>query len=480
MRFDEMVVWRSKNGLSMLLAAVSSVALGALIVKVPASHFTFLLLGLLAVALLGTRPDWFVVAFWTLVVLLGTFTEQITHIEASVGGLVINPFGLLNGLLPLFYVTTYVLRGTKPAKVPVRGILLALAAWATLSLALSGFKPQGIRQWVTILNWISAYLLFVEGAWRKADHTKTALYFAVVVILSAISVIWSGLLGQGIADYSHQMAYGAEVINRASGIGTDQPEGAGETLSLFAVACLALLVGQAPRRKALIAIYALLGAGIWFTHARTATFGLLAGSLVVLWRGRRLSWISGGLALTGAVFLIVTNPRFDWSATLTGNVNPIVYANAIWRLDTSAGLLRELSPLNMFWGKGIGSTMEELGGASPHNEYVVYLHDMGIVGMGLFLAISVAAFRYASTIYAQAQQARTRDWALACVGLVVADAVIKLGDLWPTSASYSFWLIVGMLFVSVRSEQAATSQALDLEVAVRAPARLLAEIPPAG
>jgi len=451
MRSEAMVVWRSKNGLSMLLAAISSVALGVLIVKVPASYVSYLILGLASIWLMAIRPQWYVLAFWGFSVVGGSLAEGVARMELAVGGLTINPFGLLNGLLPLFYMSTCVARGSLPQRAPMRGVLLLLAMWATLSLLLGGLSPRGIRQWVTLLNWAAAYLIFCEPSLRSLKPRRIATYMAIVAVMFALTVLWSAWSGRGIPDASQQIAYGSETIYRASGF-TTQPEGAGEVLAIFAVGCLAFMV-RPREQKILVGIFVLLVAGIWFTHARTATLGLFAAALVVLWTSDRFNWISGLLALCAGLLLIVSNPRFDWSSALSGDFNRVVYSNAFWRMDAWKELLGQMSVRNYFFGNGIGSAWETLGG-SPHNEYVAYLYDMGVVGVGFLMAMICGSIRYAAKIYRRGQGSLERGWGLACVGVVVADSIFKMVGipLSSPSSSYSLWLTVAMVCISHSEE----------------------------
>src|SRR5262249_24389034 len=161
--------------------------------RFPPYYISFLLVGLASTWLLAMRPDLYVLAFWALSVVGESLTQGITEVEVSFGGLTINPFGLLNGILPLFYVATYFLRASRPHWIPLRWHLVAPAAWATIGFCIAVFDHSGLRIWVTILNWIAAYLIFVEGAWKRANPQRIALFGGAVIAILALGVIWAGL-----------------------------------------------------------------------------------------------------------------------------------------------------------------------------------------------------------------------------------------------------------------------------------------------
>src|SRR5437773_12210153 len=87
MRYEATMPQSFKGWMATCLILLSSVGVGTLIVLVPAPHLSFLVLGLLAVALLGLRPNWYVLGFWAITTTGEALTTGVTSVDLSLGGL---------------------------------------------------------------------------------------------------------------------------------------------------------------------------------------------------------------------------------------------------------------------------------------------------------------------------------------------------------------------------------------------------------
>lgn len=189
--------------------------------------------------------------------------------------------------------------------------------------------------------------------------------------------------------------YAASVA--AHGMGTDKVILA-RSFALFALLGVARQLGrwQAGERGGLT-LAALLTGVVFLSLSRTALVAALAlFPVAALVRGDRRGWLTavwfGALAagaLLAAVFLSETMYErfFGFDATLAvGGVN----INASGRSDMWA-LLLERSWDNPFFGHGIGASSilvdqhfaPTLG--HPHNDFLRFLYDVGLVGLGLWL-----------------------------------------------------------------------------------------------
>lgn len=410
----------------------------------------WLIIGFLIIYLLR-RPERYVLAFLGFSLLGSSLIPHIANTQIHLIGLKINPLGLLNGLLPIFFGIYVVITKTNIRSYPLGNILILLAVWSTISLAIGGLREKGIREWVTLLNMIAAYFILFIGMWNRKNLKMIKTYLLILIIIFSVGVLWGGITNQGMFDTTTWQAYGDDVIIRATGFGTEA-QGTGELLALAAVACLALIIGPLRERR-LVLLFVMLVIGVSLTRSRMASIGLIVSTAFLLWKTKKINILTVSLMLIAIMVLIVSNARFDISSVVSGNINEIVYVNALARISYWESLLGDMSIRSLFIGHGIGSAWEMLG-HSPHNEYVTYLYDFGLFGFGLLIAILVKSFRYAVKIYNHSESGIAQAWALVGQGVIIITSIYKVGgnSFGSPSGSYPFWILLVLMYISCERE----------------------------
>jgi len=397
-----------------------------------------------AILLLG-RPEKYVLAFWAFCLLGSNLIEILEKTTTSVLSVQVNPLGLLNGLLPL--ATGFLLLQKRPnlTRYPAGVFLIALLSWATISLGVGGYKPDKLRDFTTLLNMVAAYFVLNCAFERLQSLRKITIYIAVTLVVFNFGVIFGVITGSGMIDATFKN----QVVFRSTGF-AKEAQGTGELLALAAGVSFAFIIGPKKMRK-LWLLFCFLIAGLLLTQSRTAMIALTVSCGFLLWRHKKLSPLYISLVFLLVLFLALCNKRLDIINVVSGEVDKDIYVNFFARVDYWKLLIDDMSLKTIALGHGIRASFQKLG-SGAHNEYVAYLYDFGIVGLGLLVATLVSVFKYVSNLYNNPLDKLSQNWALAAMGAVISASICKFAGT-PFSSpfsSYSFWLIVVITYQSYR------------------------------
>jgi O-antigen ligase len=337
------------------------------------------------------------IAFWSLMVFMGILLVAPQALFPILAPLRIAL--LAAGVALTAHVVTSVTAG-RPILIMTREmrISLCLLGWATVTVPLS-LWPGGSVDTLTdlflkslILFWLIANTVITVSRFRQ---------FAWGLTLMTVPISSSALV-----DYvSGTYLLGTQrIVGYAAGL-TNNPNDLALTLNLIIPLILALLwrTRGALRRAILLTVLGLDIAGVILSFSRGGFITLvviLAITSARLLRSRRRAW---GIALLAIFFLCLPLlPGSYWHriATIT-DIDSDETGSAQARRENTLGALRFVLT-HPIVGAGIGSNMlalnEEVGSTwrDVHNAYLQYAVDLGLPGLGLFLALFSTCFAAAS------------------------------------------------------------------------------------
>jgi O-antigen ligase len=297
-------------------------------------------------------------------------------------------------------------------RVPVDGIgrlLLAVVVFSAAWVVLNEAPLRGLPTVGRLAVYAAAYLL--ARRWLAAPALRPLVVLAVMVAVLPPAVVATveGLTGAGERS--------DEAI-RLTGVYLTSPVGLALAMQLGGLAAIALrkLAPLSPRQRAvLIALAVVFGSVLVFTSTRLVFASFFAGLLLfeLLTRSPR----SVPVIVLAAVVALAVQPDLANRLTNTGQTNTPGADGAGQDLDgaddsfrtrlflwqTMAGEWLE-SPIV---GHGTGAfalRYEAITGAprvAPHNDYLGFLVDGGVIGLGLYLLLQAAViFSLARTIRA--------------------------------------------------------------------------------
>jgi O-antigen ligase len=217
------------------------------------------------------------------------------------------------------------------------------------------------------------------------------------------------------------------------------------------------------RRWALAGIAVLAAANVWFAVQGRTGYVVLA--VLILWLGYA-RWSLRGLAAAGLALALLLGAAYQWAPTFQKRIAEATEEARDYRLRSRPGETSIGSRLH-FWkrsaqwmaqhpvlGAGTGGWAEAFHQATagddpfmhnrernhPHNEFVHLTVQLGPLGLLLFVALLVAAFRRAARL--------PGDYAALAQGFVLAFAVGCLFSdfLWDSTEGHLWALLGGALF----------------------------------
>jgi len=277
-------------------------------------------------------------------------------------------------------------------------ISLCLLGWATVTIPFS-LWPGGSVDSLTdlfvkslVLFWLTAHTVITVPRFRQ---------FAWGLTLMTVPISSSALV-----DYvSGRYVLGSQRIIGYEGALTSNPNDLALTLNLIIPLILALVwITRRPLPRAILpAVLGLDIAGVILSFSRGGFITLvviLAITCMGLLRSRRRAW---GIALLTVFFLCLPLlPGSYWHrmATIT-DIESDETGSAQARRESTWGAIRFVLT-HPIVGAGLGSNMlalnDEVGSTwrEVHNVYLQYAVDLGLPGLGLFLALFWRCFAIAS------------------------------------------------------------------------------------
>jgi O-antigen ligase len=231
----------------------------------------------------------------------------------------------------------------------------------------------------------------------NASLIAFGLYLAVTAILE-VNRAWSFVFPRYIADPEIGLHFG-----RARG-----PMVQSVSLGMYLGICLIAVAifawaGSSRRKLALSAVVPLFAAGIFFTYTRTVWLGAALGLMTVFACAVQGRWRMLGLGAVVAAALLVSAVRIDsllgfqreGSAAETRNSASmrLSFAYVSWLMFLDRPILGHgfgefpTAKLPYLDDRSVDLQLGEIRGYAHHNTYLSLLTEVGIIGLGLFLAV---------------------------------------------------------------------------------------------
>jgi O-antigen ligase len=281
-------------------------------------------------------------------------------------------------------------------------LAVALVTWAIVMVPLS-YWPTGS---VNVLNELYLKSIAVFILLAGAIDSRRRL----------VGVVWTlGLCSLPIAltALRHYQAgvYLPTAPGRIAGYGTSMLAGNPNDLALLLNLIIPFLIALTGRGGALwtrgfAALVALLAAAaVVVTFSRSGFITLAAIALLYLWHAARRgrAGLAVGVVVVALGVLVLAPAGYGTRLSTVGDINtdPTGSAQDRWRdMRVATGFVLE----HPFVGAGLGMdflALNERRGArwlSVHNAYLNYAVDLGVLGLGLFLAIFAGCVRRAGAV----------------------------------------------------------------------------------
>jgi O-antigen ligase len=453
-----------------LIAAVTAVA---------SVYFpTWLLFSVIGAIVLGTvflnRLDYLIY----LMLFLAPFHFLVTRVllnVPSLSGDTLSLGGLYQDIWPLILVMLWSIRGAisgslRIKKSPVVWPITLLIGWALLHLiSTAPLTPAlfGLRNLARYA--ILPFLLpIVIGTKKQVNRVFLAAFWgmslAAIVSMADVPAFLRSV-AQARSSLGFDVAGLSGNIRFVGIFGTEQAS-TSQFSNVFAIALalmvtygVAMLVSTKKGPFYLVGIFAQV-IPILLTFSRRGYLTLLLGPVLLFWwwKKPRLSRVQ--LVLAASIILLISVGIL--LTTSTGRLiasrfvdRPLKNTSMSARRNDWRFLWSEVTqdPFRFVWGYGLASTGPvserfSLPQANPaHNYYLMILHEMGIVGLGLFSWVLWRVVKLGQRIIKQTRDKDIERNALFC--LVVVVLLILNGLLGTTFEGYPldlfFWTVIGIL-----------------------------------
>lgn len=334
-------------------------------------------------------------------------------------------------------------------------LFAALALGIAWSLAPLAVAADALLKYRELLLFAAVLFVFAEARWRAR---MLGAFFAGTLVLLALSYAVSA----GALQYADERGFSA----RDNAVLLKNAITHGWIMSLLAYGAAVYALRETGwTRWAFALAAALAAANVWFAVQGRTGYVVLA--LLCLWLGYlRWSWKGLGGAVLGLALLLAA--AYQWAPTFQARVSQAVSEARDYRVQSATGETSIGSRLH-FWkrsaqwmaghpllGAGTGGWGEAFYQATegddpfmhnrernhPHNEYVHLAVQLGPLGLALFVAMLLAAFRSARRL--------PGEQAALAQGLVIAFAAGSMFNdlLFDTTEGHLWALLGGALFAA--------------------------------
>jgi O-antigen ligase len=330
-------------------------------------------------------------------------------------------------------------------------LTVALVAWAVLTLPFS-YWPGGSAAFLlgTYFKTVVLFVLLgtvVDTLPRLRRMAWCLTWMAVPLALTAVTNVLSG-------EYV-EVGSVKRIVGYEGGF-TKNPNGLALMLALmlpFTIA-LARSARRPVLRALLIAIALLEAAGVLITFSRAGFLTLVAIAATSLWRALRrgrfgLSVLAAAAALAGSQ-LLPSGYLSRLSTIMDIDADPTGSAQVRWR-DTAAAV--QFVADNPLIGAGVGMNtlaLNEVRGATwtlVHNVYLEYGVELGLPGLGLFLALLFASIRKVRAVRRRAAPLPTPFPELGCLAEGIETALLAFvvaALFYPVGYQFYFYYLAGL------------------------------------
>lgn len=363
--------------------------------------------------------------------------------------------GYLAGFLALaFWIRKMVIeRRVEIARTPLNWLLLAFFGLGCLSIFQMVNFLKGLQEVWEILCWGLLLLLVASNIKASTQVRKLMIVFlasASVVGLIALIQLLTGMDHIGLIElwFADPHRYGS-TIGRGSDMGT-------YLILAIPVGIGLLLYSKRWRERMLLGLSLLiLAVPLAFLYCRGAWLGVIGGVLVmVALKPKQL--IPGLLVLAVLLALFLPQGNIDrFKSTFDPYEENVAIRASLYK--SALRMVRD----HPFLGVGIGNYEyrhkayrvkipgqdrypEDM---NTHNSYLQYVSELGLPGLGIFLAMLFYIFRQAFRLFKTTADGYLRGLSLGLIGSFTAFSIHSLFDncFYTIRLSSIFWFLVGIM-----------------------------------
>jgi O-antigen ligase len=335
---------------------------------------------------------------------------------------------------------------------------LWLCLWTVIALRLHGASVETVRQGVRE-GAVVALAIIVCNSRRVITVPVATRLVQFLGFVPALIALYQLATHTGLNTEGHIRAYGT----------FNHPDGAAMFFAIAATASLWQYMDNGRRRSDLL-LTALYSAATVTTFSLTGlvsllamlmTFGVLRPGSVRIKLG---SFTVAALIVIGFLATPYGAARLASESSThlaSGQTRTLASTSLGWRIFKWGTLIPEWEAAP-FFGKGLGTTVTTEGnfylstaGKAPHNEYLRYLVETGVVGLGLLLSAVAILIRRLMRIRRATGGLAGSTLGIAIVVGCLVDAVADNTFLY-TTTGYAVALILGAILSGPKNEIATT------------------------
>jgi O-antigen ligase len=344
------------------------------------------------------------------------------------------------------------------------GLLLGLYV-VNIGGALTGETGHGVAWFHGVRLFMEPLILFVFGTSVRFPHRTLRWVVATLTVVCVANALF-GLLQQALGTnglLNIGYTYGAEVREISGHVRSFGTMAEPFSYAAFLLLGAAALLVWYRRNPLVVLALAIVAVGLVASYVRTAA--LIAAALLAIAATQRgygrfaLPLLLAAVAAAGILFASASRE----TATRSVQVNPTTYLTLNGRTNIWTSTLN--SSADWMFGRGVGAAgtasqratrglssrapNRVKGGSIVDSSYFAVIADIGIVGLGLFLAFFARVFQQARLA---AKRKRASGWlALALLTVTLLDAVTRESFTgFPTA--YVSLLVIGVAWATWHEE----------------------------
>ena len=356
-----------------------------------------------------------------------------------------NAAGLLNILacvIGIFIIARRFARGKRILPSEPMIILSLFLLVGAIGIFCSIDTTTSVKSWTRIAGYLGIALLAVEVASNKLAIRKSLLAIIIASIPQLILGYYQSATGSG---YFFPGFLDSQFAYRPTGTFGHPAILASFLITIMCLTLSAYLLNSALMPRLLIGVLFFLCCGLLvLTYARSEWIGgIIAISLIAFIRSKKLIIIGILAGLFLLAFLPTVQDRLSGEeASTTLNWRLAVWNASLKVLEkpTAIGYGLDTSPILV--NRELVNVV-----APPHNDYLRYTIETGVIGIVLFLLMQVALISRGWQTYHHRNKNLIRVMGLALLGITIGGVAISLSDNYFSYGSIQWynWTILGLI-----------------------------------
>jgi len=426
----------------LVLAGLAACAAGRIVLLLPAIYTLLFMAGIIfgTIFILKTR-----IMLYALILILPLLAllEEITQVGGANAYLSINIGGILNILVTFAAIGLLFLKRRNIFKYKLALPMLAFLGVLMLSILFSPLKFMSLRRWFRYAMPAMVYFIALESFDTREGIGKLTRFTLFCSIPPLLVGFWQLVFSSGL----HSIVLG---LNRIHGTFKHPNTYAMYLIVVLLLALLLIFKARASRRwlYGIVFITALVLLINTFTRVGWVSF-MAALSVIGFLRYRRLYFF---FILIGIILMVCLTDIRDM---LYMRLQP---DSSFWRRFDLAHFGLSLFKQKPILGHGVGSysllSGASSGGAAftkygvstglaPHNDYIRFLSEAGIIGLLAFLSLMGMAMKMSFRIF-KSTLLEAKNYGLFLMALITAILVFGITDQGFEYSSFWFWLFLAM------------------------------------